>query len=92
MLRQVYNWENAPLMKKIVEALQEECGPEEFVIYRQPFRWLRYKGDFFDGHVLNNCYEMFSLETVLEEYGLQCRYGFTHAAIVSPLTPPGEQP
>lgn len=83
----VLAYENALIMKPLVEALHAQCGADEFVIYRQPFRWLRYEGDFHDGHVLSNCYEMFPLESVLDYCKLECRYSFEHAAIVHPPRP-----
>ena len=43
---------------------------------------MRYAGDFHNAHVLPNCYEMFELESVLDQANLECRYSFEHAAIV----------
>ena len=78
----VLAYENAPLMETIVSALSKECREDEFVIYRRPFRWRRYRGDFENGHVLSGCYEMFGLDEVLEMKRLTARYRFGHAAIV----------
>lgn len=82
----VLAYENAPIMTALCEALQAECNGSEFVIYRHAFRWMRWTGDYHNGIVLNNCYEQFSLEGVLEERGLQSRYDFLHAAVVSEPT------
>lgn len=81
----VLAYENVEVMRPLVEALHAQCGDGEWVIYRRPFRWLRYEGDFHNGHVMSNCYEMFSLESVLEMTGLEARYSFEHAAIVGRL-------
>lgn len=77
----VLAYENALVMMPLLQALQQECGDDEFVIFRHAFRWLRFEGDFHSGSVLNNCYEMFSLESVLDLTGFECRYSFDHAAI-----------
>ena len=83
-------YENQLVMVPLLRALYAECRDGEFVIFRAPFRWLRLEGENIEeqtcgqGHVLNNCYESFSLESVLEMKQLDCRYSFEHAAIVSP--------
>ncbi len=89
-MSEVLAYENRLVMLPLVRALHAECREGEFVIFRAPFRWLRIEGDNIEeqmggnGHVLNNCYESFSLESVLEMKRLDCRYSFEHAAIVSP--------
>lgn len=85
---EVLAYENVLVMKPLVEALAAECREGEWVIFRQPFRWKHYEGDFHNSPVMPNCYEMFSLEEVLREKHLQCRYYFEHAAIVSPSPDP----
>ena len=79
----VLAYENAPVMTALCEALQAECDGGEFVIYRHAFRWMRWTGDYRNGIVLSNCYEMFPLSQVLEFNGYESRYEFEHAAIVS---------
>lgn len=86
----VLAYENAPVMTALCEALQAECVGGEFVIYRHAFRWMRWTGEYRNGIVLSNCYEMFPLSQVLEFNGFQCRYSFEHAAIVSPSQVEGE--
>lgn len=76
-------YENALVMVPLCEALQTQCEGGEFVIYRHAFRWMRWTGDYHNGIVLNNCYEMFDIDQVLNMKGLTSRYDFLHAAIVS---------
>jgi len=79
---EVLAYENARVMSALLEALQKECNGGEYVIYRHPFRWMRYTGDYSDGIVMSNCYEMFPLESILAERKLTARLMFEHAAIV----------
>lgn len=79
---EVLAYENERVMSALLEALQKECQGGEYVIYRHPFRWMRYTGKYRDGIVMSNMYEMFSLESVLAECKLKARLNFEHAAIV----------
>ncbi len=79
----VLAYEDGEVMVPILTALQQACKGGEFVIYRHPFRWMRWTGEWRDGIVMPNMYEMFSLESVLEQRKLNARYTFEHAAIVS---------
>jgi hypothetical protein len=79
---EVLAYENARVMSALLEALQKECVGGEYVIYRHPFRWMRYTGEYRNGIVMPNCYEMFSLESILAERKLEARLMFEHAAIV----------
>ena len=55
---------------------------DEFVICRQAFRWLK------DGLVISNGYEMFEMETIIEDNGWELveTYG-EHIAICKPKSP-----
>ena len=78
---QTLAYEDVRVMRPLVAALHAICEPGEFVIFRQPFRWLRHDGDHANDSVMPNCYEMFELESVLAQANLTCRYSFEHAAI-----------
>lgn len=79
----VLAYEDVRVMRPLVAALHAVCEPGEYVIFRSPFRWLRHDGDHANDAVMPNAYEMFSLEQVLSERGLEARYSFEHAAIVA---------
>lgn len=85
-MSEVLAYENAPIMSALCAALQADCNGGEWVIYRHAFRWMRWTGEYRNGIVMPNCYEMFSLAQVLDQTGLDCRYNFEHAAIVTPAS------
>lgn len=82
-------YEDALVMKPLVDALVAQCREGEYVIFRQPFRWMR--GTWDDHSVMPNAYEMFELEQVMSERGLEARYTFEHAAIITPARAQGQQ-
>lgn len=75
-------YEDVRVMHPLVAAMHAVCEDGEFVIFRSAFRWLKHDGNHANDSVLNNCYEMFELEQVLNEANLECRYSYEHAAIV----------
>lgn len=76
-MMEILTYENKLIMQPIIDHLKTQCEEGEKVIYRDCFRWKNQ-----DGHVLSNCYEMFSLEGVAGLCNYEIVHNFHHTAIV----------
>ena len=80
------------LYRPIAEHLQQFCKEDEFVIYRDAFRWKRYHKNYFwsevtcewEDEVLSNHFEGMSLEQLAEDFGYEIDWNtdMRHVAIV----------
>lgn len=63
----------------IAQHLQQFCTGDQFVIWRDAFRWKNIKDE-----VMPNHYECYSIETLAEDFGyeIEWEYNLRHAAIV----------
>lgn len=58
----------------------------EHLLVRRPFRWL------LDNHVINNCYEMFDVETALKMSGTEIVESFgPHIHVVKKISEPTDE-
>ena len=61
---------------KVAKALQEWCDKDQFVLYRNAFRWFN-----MDNEVMSNHYEGMSVEQLAEDFEYEIVYNAKHAAI-----------
>lgn len=61
---------------EVAKTLQERCIGEEFVLYRNAFRWMN-----MDNEVMSNHYEGMSVEQLAEDFEYEIVYNAKHAAI-----------
>lgn len=62
--------------KRVAERLQSFCNEDEFVLYRDVFRWFN-----MDNEVMSNHYEGMSVEQLAEDFEYEVVYNAKHAAI-----------
>lgn len=63
----------------VAQHLQQFCKGDEFVIWRDAFRWKNIKDE-----VLSNHYDCYSIETIADTFGYEIvwEYNLRHVAIV----------
>lgn len=70
-------YEMEDVLDALVEAIKPKLQEGDKIIRRGPFRWRNVDGDF-----LSNHYEMFSLESLAEDFGYKIIHNFKHVGVV----------
>lgn len=76
-------YENKVIMEALVVALHSQCSGNEFVLYRQFGKWVKYTGSF-KRVLAKNTFVRYDLGVLLDENKFELIYDFKHAAIVRP--------
>lgn len=94
-----FTYERTTDMAAVIAAVKQFCGPDEFVIWRAPFRWqyephleseaLDYVADAHGRRVsvLSNAYEGMCAARVCEDRGWELVHDFNHVAVVKGKSP-----
>ena len=93
-----FTYERTADMVAVIAAVKQFCGPDEFVIWRAPFRW-QYElleGEASDfvanpygqrAAVISNAYESHNVEGVCADRGWELVHDFHHVAVVKGRRP-----